>query len=210
MNLSGPRVKDTPRSIRTDGGSHFITNLRHQISDEMDREFLIYDSDVFIAKYLPFVPTAADIRKCSSDMLQSDLMLDQEGLLRFKDFVDIPDRIDSSENVAYEHLVAIADSIGRYETVSEGRTRNRYRYRNCPGATIFSNIPGYNNKIDACITSDAEGPAPTTSGIAVPVEYKLNVADKHDVRTDMAAATILNTYPSLRIIERWSPLMSKL
>lgn len=97
MNLSGPRVKDTPRSIRTDGGGHFITNLRHQISDEMDREFLIYDSDVFIAKYLPFVPTAADIRKCSSDMLQSDLMLDQEGLLRFKYFVDIPDRIDSSE-----------------------------------------------------------------------------------------------------------------
>lgn len=124
LNLSGT-VKDTPRSVRTDGGSHFITNLHNQISDEMDREVLVYDSSVFIAKYLPFVPTDADIAKCTHSMLESHLMLRQDGLLRLKDFVNISDGIDASENVAYEHLATIADSIGQCKPISEGRSRNR-------------------------------------------------------------------------------------
>ena len=149
----------------------------------MDREFLIYDTDIFIDKYLPFVPNEADITNCTRNMLESHLMLrGQDGQLRFKYFVDIPNRIDSSENVAYEPLVAIADSIGQYEITSERRIRNRYHYRNCPNTTIHSQLPGSNNKIDACITSDKSLP-PTTSGIAVPAEYKLNNAYRHDVRT---------------------------
>ena len=140
----------------------------------MDHEFLIYDFNVFIFKYLPFVPTEANTAKCTRDMVESQLMLYEDGLLRFKEFTNIHDTAYASENIAYGHLVSIADSIGQYQTTSEGRTRNRYHYRNCPSTTICSKIPGSDNKIDACITSDAEGIPPTTSGIAVPAEYKLN------------------------------------
>ncbi|KJA29937.1 hypothetical protein HYPSUDRAFT_247131 [Hypholoma sublateritium FD-334 SS-4] len=186
----GGAVKDTLRSVRTDGSSHSITNSRCQISEEMDGEFLVYDSGVFMAKYLPFVPTDADIAKCTRGMLESHLMLRQDGLLRFKDFVNISDRIDASEKVAYEHLVAIADSIGRYELIPEGRSRNRYHYRKFPGATIRSNIAGSNTKIDACITSSAEGLPPTTSSIAVPAEYNLHTADRYDNNRKVVSANV--------------------
>ncbi len=45
---------------------------------------------------------------------------------------------------------------------------------------IESAIAGSNNMIDACITSDGEGMF-TTSGIAVPIEYKLHSRDRRDV-----------------------------
>ncbi len=141
------------------------------------------DFNVLVSKYFPFVPTDADNAKCARDLVESQLMLYKDGLLRFKEFTNIHDPVYSSEDIVYEHLVAIADSIGQYETTSEGRTRNRYHYQNRPSTTIHSNIPGSNNKTDACITSDAESSPPTTHDIAVPAEYKLNNPDRYDVRT---------------------------
>ncbi|KJA28173.1 hypothetical protein HYPSUDRAFT_197692 [Hypholoma sublateritium FD-334 SS-4] len=60
---TSPSAKGTLLSGEYD---HFSRNLHDQVCNETDREFLIYDANVFIAKCLPFVPTDTDIAKLVS------------------------------------------------------------------------------------------------------------------------------------------------
>ena len=40
------------------------------------------------------------------------------------------------------------------EATVDGRPQNKYHYHACPNATVTSEIPGANNKIDGCTISD--------------------------------------------------------
>jgi hypothetical protein len=134
----------------------------------MEGEFVIIDVANFIRSYMPFEPTDTDVNNFvdSTSVKEAAIMSED----RFADFEDkgVP------EKQYFKGLEEIAAHIKEVK----GRTRNKFNFRLCPESLIASDIPGSNNMIDACITSDNNADPLTTTGIAVVFEFKKKAVDE--------------------------------
>ncbi|KAH9485716.1 hypothetical protein JR316_0002629 [Psilocybe cubensis] len=151
----------------------------------MEREFIVCDLDQFMSSYLPFVPSEADVSSCISQCLRPDSMVVGTGdTTRFMLYLSPPDG-SQSEMKTYRNLEKISASIAKFEY--PGRTRNRFHYKHTPYASIAKST----HKIDACFTADtfsSESKILNTYAMAVPMEHKVDPAQRYDSNTKVVSA----------------------
>uniref|UniRef100_A0A8H8CNM9 Fungal-type protein kinase domain-containing protein n=1 Tax=Psilocybe cubensis TaxID=181762 RepID=A0A8H8CNM9_PSICU len=153
----------------------------------MEREFIVCDLDQFMSSYLPFVPSEADVSSCISQCLRPDSMVVGTGdTTRFMLYLSPPDG-SQSEMKTYRNLEKISASIAKFEY--PGRTRNRFHYKHTPYASIAKST----HKIDACFTADtfsSESKILNTYAMAVPMEHKVDPAQRYDSNTKVVSANV--------------------
>ena len=173
--------KTTPRTIRSNGGQLKITDLRDEMAIQMEGEFTFTKVANFVEFYMPFEPTDDNVNTFVKSELfpasEEPIMFHTEHGLRFTDFPVAPSKSVGTENVCFQPLQKIANRISSAEVGS--RTRNKFNFQLCPNSPIASDIPGSNNMIDACITSDDT--ILTATSIAVVFEFKTNPEKDIDV-----------------------------
>ncbi|KAJ8469357.1 hypothetical protein ONZ45_g16918 [Pleurotus djamor] len=193
-NYSSTPTGGDSEGIRSDGASIGITELRRQIGNQMDTEFIETDFTTFALAYMPFVPEEHYIDNVMK-RIRKETMNDLGS--RFRDFLDVPHVGVDTEASYFSGLLKIAEAIGQVPP-PPGRERNEFEFRHCPTTQIGSSIPGSNNLIDACIIRKSSASL-HDQAISCPLEFKIKktpkLLTKNNLQITSASIQIMNDDP---------------
>ncbi|KAF4623080.1 hypothetical protein D9613_001539 [Agrocybe pediades] len=196
---------ETPRSKIEDTGNRDITDLRSTIGKKMDNEFNRCDVDIFTNNYLPFIPPQAERTACL-ERLHANGVIEPNGSGRYR-FSAFRGNLRPGEVTENSHFAPLEDiAKGVAETKLRGRQVN-FVYSPCQDTPIRGDIPGSNNRVDACFekkSDSAHGRGKRsakakaskselhTSGLAVAMEFKTGSStdDVIDNRVKVVSANV--------------------
>ena len=139
------------RVTRTGGGAVATQSvLRSNIAKEMQHEFLSCPLETFLSHYMPFSPSAENIR-CARDVLVESGHFDQWQAFGRTN----PSSMTENEQKVFKPLETIVNTLLGLE-VTDPTTRqlrrSSFRYADCPNKLLKGESVGSGtSKIDACM-----------------------------------------------------------
>ncbi|KXN80911.1 hypothetical protein AN958_06838 [Leucoagaricus sp. SymC.cos] len=144
--------EETPRIARSSGDKHTVTDNRNEIAKQMEQEMLTCPLDGFQNTYLPFVPSDADINKCTKNLVGKKIFKKDNNTNTYRWREDLLKRLENEkETKAFSFIKDFADAVAEYKfsQPNEQRTDEPWLvYEDYPTKNVFSEIPGSDFKDD--------------------------------------------------------------